>query len=217
MTMACRCGLALGAALLLLGALVSSQAVARASASTTTRGRTRTSPARSHPWSARWGVPALVPCSGGSWRAATTTRRRSSAARCWAGSALGTNAFNEHKEQQATTQYDQQQQLAYTQSQLAQQEAVNRQLEAQSLYGEWGQQHGLAAPSGPGEVTTAQRMLTVLGYYSGPIDGVNGPATSTAIAEFQKGRGQPITGNVTPALLQQLRVATPGVWPSRWP
>ena len=120
---------------------------------------------------------------------------------------LGTNAFNERKEQQATTQYDEEQQLAYTQSQLAQQESVSRQLEAQSLYGEWGQQHGLAAPTGPGEVTTAQRMLTVLGYYNGPIDGVNGPATSTAIAEFQKGDGQPITGNVTPALLQQLRVA----------
>ena len=120
---------------------------------------------------------------------------------------LGTNAFNQNKEQQATAQYDEQQQLAYTQSQLAQQEALNRQLESQSLYDQWGRQQGLVPPATAGDITTAQRMLTVLDYYSGPVDGVNGPATSTAIAAFQKAQGVPITGNVTPALLQQLRVA----------
>ena len=50
-------------------------------------------------------------------------------------------------------------------------------------------------------------MLTVLGLYNGAVDGVNGPATSTAIAEFQRSRGLPITGNVTPALISMMRVA----------
>ena len=56
-------------------------------------------------------------------------------------------------------------------------------------------------------MTTAQRMLTVLGLYTGPVDGVNGPATSVAVAEFQKSRGLPTTGNVTPSLLQMMKVA----------
>ena len=57
---------------------------------------------------------------------------------------LGTNALNEHKEQQATAQYEQQQQLAFTRSQLAQQEALNQQLESQNLYHQWGSSQGVA-------------------------------------------------------------------------
>jgi hypothetical protein len=120
---------------------------------------------------------------------------------------LGTNAYNTRKEEQATAQYEEQQRFAFAQSQLSQEEALNQQLESRSLYDQWGRQQGWTPSAGAGDVTTAQRMLIVLGYYSGPVDGVNGPATSTAIAEFQKAQGLPITGNVTPALLQQLRVA----------
>ena len=120
---------------------------------------------------------------------------------------LGTNAYNQHKEEQTTQQYAQQQ-LAFTQSQQAQQEALNQQLESQDLYDQWGRGQGTApAPATHDQVVTAQRMLTVLGLYNGTIDGVNGPATSTAIAEFQKSRGMPVTGNVTPQLLSMMKVA----------
>ena len=119
---------------------------------------------------------------------------------------LGTNAYNQHKEQQTTQQYARQQ-LAFTQSQQAQQEALNQQLESQDLYDQWGRSQGAAPPASRDQITTAQRMLTVLGLYNGTIDGVNGPATSTAIAEFQKSRGMPVTGNVTPQLLSMMKVA----------
>ena len=119
------------------------------------------------------------------------------------GGLLGTSAYNEHKTQEAQSA-----QLSYTQNQLAQQEAVNRELESQNLYDQWGEAQGHGGPvNAPADVTTAQRMLTVLGLYTGPIDGQNGPATSVAVAEFQKSRGLPTTGNVTPSLLQMMKVA----------
>ena len=57
-------------------------------------------------------------------------------------------------------------------------------------------------------MTTAQRMLTVLGYYNGPIDGRERSGDLDGNRRIPEGsRGLPITGNVTPALLQQMRVA----------
>ena len=49
-------------------------------------------------------------------------------------------------------------------------------------------------------------MLTALAYYAGPVDGLMGPATSSAIANFQRRQGQPVTGVFTPGLLNELRV-----------
>ena len=55
------------------------------------------------------------------------------------GGLLGTSAYNEHK-----TQENQSAQLSYTQNQLAQQESVNRELESQNLYDQWGEAQGQA-------------------------------------------------------------------------
>ena len=49
-------------------------------------------------------------------------------------------------------------------------------------------------------------MLTALAYYNGPVDGLMGPATRSAIANFQRRQGQPVTGVFTPGLLDELRV-----------
>ena len=49
-------------------------------------------------------------------------------------------------------------------------------------------------------------MLTALAYYAGPIDGLAGPKTRSAVTTFQQRQGQPATGAVTPGLLDQLRV-----------
>lgn len=121
------------------------------------------------------------------------------------GGLIGSQAYDAHKTQEAQQQSEQQ---AWAQNQAAQQAAANQQLESQSLYDQWGQAQGYAGPvNAPAEVTTAQRMLTVLGLYTGPVDGVNGPATSVAVAQFQKSRGLPTTGNVTQPLIQMMKVA----------
>jgi peptidoglycan hydrolase-like protein with peptidoglycan-binding domain len=45
-----------------------------------------------------------------------------------------------------------------------------------------------ATPSGPA-VAELQELMTRLGYYAGPIDGVYSPATTAAVAEMQKALG----------------------------
>src|SRR3954467_8272146 len=123
------------------------------------------------------------------------------------GGMLGTSAYNRGKQQQQQQQQATQQQLAYTQAQLAQQESLNQQLESQRVYQQWGGSHGYGPPPpDPAQVKDAQRMLTALAYYNGPVDGLMGPATSSAIANFQRRQGQPVTGVFTPGLLDQLRV-----------
>ena len=54
---------------------------------------------------------------------------------------------------------------------------------------------------------TAQRLLTGLGYYRGPIDGVYGNATRSAVMQFESSQGLPRTGSLTPSLIQSMRVA----------
>jgi hypothetical protein len=123
------------------------------------------------------------------------------------GGLLGTQAYDRSKAQ-ATENQEPSDQRSFSQSQLAQQEAANQNLQSQALYDQWGETQGHAsAVNAPAEVTTAQRMLTVLGLYTGPIDGQNGPQTSVAVAQFQKSRGLPTTGNVTPSLIQMMKVA----------
>ena len=91
------------------------------------------------------------------------------------GGMLGTSVYNRDKQQQQLQ--GTQQQLGYTQAQLAQQELLNQQLESQRVYQQWGRQPRLhAAPSpDPAQVKDAQRMLTALAYYNGPVDGLMGP------------------------------------------
>src|SRR5437763_434946 len=85
--------------------------------------------------------------------------------------------------------------------------APRPQLESQRVYQQWGAAKGyVPPPPDPAQVKDAQRMLTALAYYNGPADGLMGPATSAAIANFQRRQGQPVTGVFTPGLLNELRV-----------
>ncbi len=45
-----------------------------------------------------------------------------------------------------------------------------------------------ATPTGPA-VAELQRVMTRLGYYSGPIDGIYGPATTTGVKTMQQALG----------------------------
>ena len=42
-----------------------------------------------------------------------------------------------------------------------------------------------------------QKALTGLGYYQGPVDGIFGRGTRTAIRRFQRGIKAPATGHLT--------------------
>lgn len=56
-------------------------------------------------------------------------------------------------------------------------------------------------------VFMAQARLAALGYDPGGVDGKAGPATRRAIEQFQRDRGLPVTGQVTPGLLAVLEAA----------
>ncbi len=57
---------------------------------------------------------------------------------------------------------------------------------------------------GRGQKREIQRRLRALGLYDGPIDAVFGPLTRNAIEAFQRERGAPVTGVLSPAELQAL-------------
>src|SRR5262245_14646809 len=46
------------------------------------------------------------------------------------------------------------------------------------------------------DVRTAQRQLKERGYYTGPVDGVVGPATESALRAYQRDRGLKVTGRL---------------------
>ncbi len=55
------------------------------------------------------------------------------------------------------------------------------------------------------EPDETQQLLTVLGFYTGPIDGIAGPRTAAAIKAAQKAYGMEVTGNSDERLLGKLR------------
>lgn len=56
----------------------------------------------------------------------------------------------------------------------------------------------------PAGVRAIQSRLQHLGYYTGPEDGVWGPATQDAIQRFQQGQGLQATGQLNPATVAVL-------------
>lgn len=60
------------------------------------------------------------------------------------------------------------------------------------------------AAGGPGKIQKIQSLLQRHGYDVGVVDGVFGARTQTAIMEFERDRGYPQTGRVTPLLLKRL-------------
>lgn len=54
------------------------------------------------------------------------------------------------------------------------------------------------------DVLRAQQLLAQLGFDPGPQDGIAGRRTRSAIEQFQSARGLPVTGQLTPALMDRL-------------
>src|SRR4029450_12560759 len=53
-------------------------------------------------------------------------------------------------------------------------------------------------------VRTAQRQLKERGYYTGPVDGVIGPATENALRAYQRDRGLKVTGRLDSPTVRSL-------------
>jgi hypothetical protein len=51
-----------------------------------------------------------------------------------------------------------------------------------------------------------QQSLARRGYYAGGVDGVIGPETRSAIREFQRDNGLPVTGRIDSQLMQALKL-----------
>jgi peptidoglycan hydrolase-like protein with peptidoglycan-binding domain len=54
-------------------------------------------------------------------------------------------------------------------------------------------------------VAQGQARLNVLGYANGKADGAMGPKTHAALRDFQKDRGIPVTGELDPATIAELK------------
>jgi len=57
-------------------------------------------------------------------------------------------------------------------------------------------------------VRRVQIALLAQGLYSGPIDGIVGPALRSALRKLQKARGIEVTGTITPPTLDALMVSS---------
>lgn len=65
-----------------------------------------------------------------------------------------------------------------------------------------------AAPADPAVVREVQSALLDQGLDPGPVDGVAGPRTQSAIRQFQQRVGLPLDGAITDTLIASLRAAT---------
>ena len=76
-------------------------------------------------------------------------------------------------------------------------------------FGSDGPAGAATAGAGDGLVRDVQAALADLGYYGGPIDGVDGAATASAIGAFEAANGIAPTGAVSEALLARALTASP--------
>ena len=140
-----------------------------------------------------------------------------------AGNVLGDKPSEQRRTQEqqqanaAAADAEQQRRLDYDKQSQLQQEQTRKQIEDQKLFEEWkaqrqanlanqaGQETASTTATSPGDVMQAQRLLTALGYYKGPIDGKEGGQTQTAVRQFETAQGLPITGTITPSLVNRMR------------
>jgi peptidoglycan hydrolase-like protein with peptidoglycan-binding domain len=61
------------------------------------------------------------------------------------------------------------------------------------------------AASTPMSITELQQRLSAMGYKPGPVDGVSGPRTASALRKFQHDHHLPVTGTLDPQTVAALR------------
>jgi len=66
-----------------------------------------------------------------------------------------------------------------------------------------------SVPAADATVQAVQTQLAQLGYYTGPMDGIFGPATRDAVAKYQIANQLSVTGSLSPDTLQSLGLPQP--------
>src|SRR6266404_2102649 len=66
-----------------------------------------------------------------------------------------------------------------------------------------------SVPAPDDTVQAVQTLLTQLGYYTGPVDGIFGPATRDAVANYQTARQLDVSGSLSAQTLQSLGLSQP--------
>ena len=97
-----------------------------------------------------------------------------------------------------------QRQAAFERMTVEQREARLRQTEKDMLLEQWMRTRVAPVQMSRDDVRRAQALLAELGFDPGPIDGLIGPRTRTAVQTFEQAKGLPASGEVTPALIDRL-------------
>ncbi len=101
---------------------------------------------------------------------------------------------------------------AYDQNQ--QKKAVEEQQQQQATANQWSAQNAAFPAAPPGgysgintaaDVSEAQRLMTAIGIFNDPIDGIMGPDTRAAVIRYQADENLPQTGDVTPQLIESMK------------
>jgi peptidoglycan hydrolase-like protein with peptidoglycan-binding domain len=70
-----------------------------------------------------------------------------------------------------------------------------------------------SVPAADATVEATQEELAQLGYYNGPVDGIFGPTTRDAVANYQIAKQLNVTGSLSPDTMQSLGLSEPA---SNW-
>ena len=66
-----------------------------------------------------------------------------------------------------------------------------------------------SVPAPDDTVQAVQTLLTQLGYYTGPVDGIFGPTTRDAVANYQTAKQLDVSGSLSAPTLQSLGLSQP--------
>ena len=66
-----------------------------------------------------------------------------------------------------------------------------------------------SVPAADATVEATQEELVQLGYYNGPVDGIFGPTTRDAVANYQIAKQLDVTGSLSPDTMQSLGLPEP--------
>lgn len=97
-------------------------------------------------------------------------------------------------------------QAAFARLTTEQREARLRQAEQTRLLEHWMRTRVEPVPMSRADIRRIQELLAEAGFDPGPLDGIVGPRTRAAVEGFEQAQNLPVTGTVTPGLLDLLAI-----------